>query len=61
LRVVAGIPAPPAVRLRTVEDRWREYLGDRAALLAGPAIAHTDLHRHNIMISIHHRRPRNVA
>jgi hypothetical protein len=50
LQALAAIPAPRAVQLRAIEDRWREYIGDRAALLAGPAIAHTDLHRHNIMI-----------
>jgi len=50
LQALAAIPAPRTVQLRAIEDRWREYIGDRAALLAGPAIAHTDLHRHNIMI-----------
>jgi hypothetical protein len=47
---LAAIPAPDGVPLRTIEDRWREYLGDRADLLAGPVLAHTDLHRDNIMI-----------
>jgi hypothetical protein len=50
LQALAAIPAPRAVQLRAIEDRWREYIGDRADLLAGPAIAHTDLHRHDIMI-----------
>jgi hypothetical protein len=45
-------PGPPGGGgLRTIEDRWREYIGDRAELLAGPVVAHTDLHRHNIMVS----------
>jgi hypothetical protein len=44
------IPVPQNVDLRPIEARWREYAGDRANLLAGSAIAHTDLHRHNIMM-----------
>jgi hypothetical protein len=48
---LAAIRGPPGGGgLRTIEDRWREYIGDRAALLAGPVAAHTDLHRHNIMV-----------
>jgi hypothetical protein len=51
LAQLAAIPGPPGGGgLSTIEDRWSEYIGDRAALLAGPALAHTDLHRHNIMI-----------
>jgi thiamine kinase-like enzyme len=38
------------VPLRRIEDRWRDYAGDDAGLLAGSTVAHTDLHRHNIMI-----------
>jgi hypothetical protein len=49
---LAAIPGPPGGGgLRTIEDRWAEYIGDRARLLAGSVVAHTDLHRHNIMIS----------
>jgi hypothetical protein len=50
LRALAALPAPADVPLRTIEDRWHGYIGDRAALLSGPGIAHTDLHRHNILI-----------
>jgi hypothetical protein len=50
LRELSGKPAPDDVKLRTIEDRWRDYAGDRAHLLAGSTVAHTDLHRHNIMI-----------
>jgi hypothetical protein len=50
LRALATIPAPAGMPLRTIEDRWAGYIGHRADLLAGAAIAHTDLHRHNILI-----------
>jgi hypothetical protein len=50
LQALAALPAPGDVPLRTIEDRWHDYIGDRVALLAGPVIAHTDLHRHNILI-----------
>lgn len=50
LQALASIPAPRGLTLRTIEDRWRDYAGDRARLLAGTTIAHTDLHRHNILV-----------
>jgi len=50
LHALSEITAPRGLRLRTIEDRWRGY-GGRLSLLAGPALAHTDLHRHNIMVS----------
>jgi hypothetical protein len=50
LQALAVLPAPDDVPLRTIEDRWHGYIGNHAALLTGPAIAHTDLHRHNILI-----------
>jgi hypothetical protein len=49
LRSLAQIHAPDGVGLRRIEDRWRDY-EDSLWLLAGPTLAHTDLHRHNIMI-----------
>jgi hypothetical protein len=49
LRSLAEIQAPEGVTLRRIEDRWRDY-GDDLSVLAGPTLAHTDLHRHNIMI-----------
>ncbi|MBV1849351.1 hypothetical protein [Catellatospora tritici] len=51
LRLLAEIPVPRGLTLRTIQDRWRDYAGDHAHLLAGTAIAHTDLHRHNIMVN----------
>ncbi|GAA5200781.1 hypothetical protein GCM10023322_79400 [Rugosimonospora acidiphila] len=50
LHNLATLPAPEDVPLRTIEDRWAEYVGHDASLLAGSSIAHTDVHRHNIMI-----------
>ncbi|MEV0453906.1 phosphotransferase [Catellatospora methionotrophica] len=50
LQALASIPAPDRLTLRTAEDRWRNYAGDHAHLLAGTTVAHTDLHRHNILI-----------
>jgi hypothetical protein len=41
---------PAIAPVRTIEDRWGDYARDRAHLLAGSALAHTDLHRHNIMV-----------
>jgi hypothetical protein len=51
LAVLAGLSAPQTVALRTIVDRWSEYVGERAALLGGSTIAHTDLHRHNILVA----------
>ncbi|MFD0594319.1 hypothetical protein ACFQZ4_19235 [Catellatospora coxensis] len=50
LRDLTATPAPDGLMLRTAEDRWRDYAGDHAHLLAGTTVAHTDLHRHNILI-----------
>ncbi|BCJ76977.1 hypothetical protein CS0771_65210 [Catellatospora sp. IY07-71] len=50
LQALASIPAPDGLSLRTADDRWRDYAGDHAHLLAGTTVAHTDLHRHNILI-----------
>jgi hypothetical protein len=50
LRVLSTCRAPETVTLRKIEDRWHDYLGARADLLAGSTVAHTDIHRHNIMI-----------
>jgi hypothetical protein len=50
LSTLAAIPGPSGAELRTIQNRWREYIGDRVGLLAGSVIAHTDLHRHNIMV-----------
>jgi hypothetical protein len=50
LHALSVLPPPEDISLRRIEDRWRDYAGDHVILLAGSAIAHTDLHRHNIMI-----------
>jgi hypothetical protein len=51
LQSLAELPSPPTTELRTIDDRWRDYAGAAASLLAGRTLAHTDLHRHNILIS----------
>ncbi|WP_432839840.1 hypothetical protein [Dactylosporangium sp. CA-092794] len=47
---LAAIPAPQDVALRTMSDRLAGYAGDRAALLDGGTIAHTDMQAHNVLI-----------
>jgi hypothetical protein len=50
LRTLAAVPAPEGVVLRTMSDRFGGYAGDRAGLLDGTSIAHTDMQAHNILI-----------
>jgi len=50
LRTLAAIPVPEGVLLRTMSDRFAGYAGDRAYLLDGTTIAHTDTQAHNILI-----------
>ncbi|MFC7759158.1 hypothetical protein ACFQY4_15055 [Catellatospora bangladeshensis] len=50
LRALADLPTPAGVNLRTMPDRFAKYAGDRAYLLAGDTIAHTDTQAHNILI-----------
>jgi hypothetical protein len=50
LRKLATVPAPENVVLRTMSDRFAEYAGDRASLLDGATVAHTDMQVHNILI-----------
>lgn len=50
LHTLAAVPAPEGVLLRTMSDRFAEYAGDRAHLLDGTTIAHTDMQAHNILI-----------
>jgi hypothetical protein len=50
LRKLAAVPAPDGVVLRTMSDRFAKYAGDRAGLLDGTTIAHTDMQAHNILI-----------
>jgi hypothetical protein len=50
LRALAVLSPPADVVLRTMPDRFSKYAGERASLLAGTTITHTDMQAHNILI-----------
>lgn len=50
LQALAELPPPPdGLQLKTA-DRWRPWAGDDSHHLAGTTLAHTDLHRLNVLI-----------
>jgi hypothetical protein len=50
LRALATVAAPEGVVLRTMSDRFGKYAGERAGLLDGATVTHTDMQAHNILI-----------
>jgi hypothetical protein len=51
LQRLAALP-PPARPLRRMSQRWGQYAKDDSWRLDGDTVAHTDLHRYNILIGI---------